>query len=132
MKQIAVQFVEVGTDTVLADESFIATVQYRVQPTIIIPGFTSLTIPTGTASVNVDLANPAENTCLFVISIVLEDGTALFTSGALEPGESVGSVTVSQALSPGEYAAVVKFEAYDPDTLSPLNTAEVGITLIVE
>lgn len=132
MKQIAVQFVEVGTGTVLADESFIATVQYRVQPTIIIPGFTTLSLPAGTAEASVDLANPADNTCLLVISIVLEDGTVLFTSGTLEPGESIGGVTLLQALSPGEYAAIVKFGAYDPDTFSPLNTAEVGITLIVK
>ncbi len=132
MKQIEVQFIEVDTNTVLADARFIATASYRVQPSITIPGLASLTLPSGETEVNVDIGNPPNNTCNMVISLVLEDGTVLFTSGILAPGESVGNVTLSSPLAPGAYSAAVCFEAYDPDDNSALNTAEVNIILFIE
>ena len=132
MKPITVQFVEVGTDIVLASESDIAMVQDRVTPMIAIPGFDRITISANTTDVHVNLGNPDSNTCGFIISLELEDGTVLFTSGLLLPGEALSDITLSEALSPGEYAAVVKYEAYDAADLSPLNTAEVSITLVVE
>ena len=132
MKPITVQFIEVGTGIVLADESFIATVEYRVQPSIVVPGLDHLTISANTTDVNLGLENPSDNACLFVISLELDDGTVLYTSGLLAPGDEVGDVTLSQALSPGTYEAVIRYEAYDADDLSPLNSAEVTISLVVQ
>lgn len=129
-KTIAVQFVEVSTGFVLASEDFIATAQARIIPTIAIPGFKDITIPAYTTDVRVDLKNPGSNTCYFIISLELDDGTILFTSEMLAPSEGIGDITLSEALSQGEYEAIVKYDAYDADDFSPLNTAEVNITLI--
>ncbi len=131
MKAIEVQFVEVGTGAVLADERFIATAQYRVQPSISIPGMASLTLPSGGGSASVSIANPAENRCQMVVSLMLNDGTVVFTSGLLNPGESVGVVALPP-LPQGVYAAIIRYEAYDAEDGSALNSAEVSISLIVQ
>jgi hypothetical protein len=132
MKPITVQFVEAGTDIVLAQETAIAMVQSRVTPTIAIPGFGRITIPANTADAHVDLANPDSNTCSLIISLELTDGTVLFTSGMLLPGEKVGDITLFEALSPGEYGAIIRYDAYDAADSSPLNTAKVSIILVAE
>jgi len=132
MKTMDVQFVEVGTSIVLTEKRFIATAEYRVQPSIIIPGTDHITINAATTTVTLNLGNPSGNTCLFVISLELEGGTVLYTSAMLAPGDTVGEVTLSQGLSPGTYTVVIRYETYDQDDLSPLNSAEVVVTMFVE
>lgn len=97
---------------------------------IIIPGFKSLTIDANQTNVYFNLYNPLGNTCCFVISVVLEDGTVLYQSDMLLPGEAVGNAMLSQPIPYGYYDATVLYEAFDPYDLSPLNNAEIEITLI--
>lgn len=99
---------------------------------IIIPGFKSLTIDANQTNVYLNLYNPSANTCCFVISLVLEDGTVLHQSNILDPGEVVGNAVISQPMPRGYYNAIVRYEAFDPYDLSPLNNAEIEITLIAK
>ncbi len=132
MKEIGIQFVEVGTDVVLASETWIATSQYRVEPTITIPGFNRIAIGANAADAVLNLENPSSNTCWFVVHLMLADGTVLYTSQPLAPGEEIGAVTLSQTLSAGTYDAIVRYEAFDdPVDLNALNSADVVVALIV-
>ena len=99
---------------------------------IAIPGYKSISIEAGATDVKVNLQNPEGNPCYFVISLLLDDGTALYQSKMIEPGKGLYEIELSKALAAGEYPATVKYETYSLDSLNPLNGAEVKITLIAE
>lgn len=99
---------------------------------IAIPGYKSITVAANQADVKVNFNNPKTNPCYFVISLVLDDGTVLYQSKMVEPGKGIYDITLSQALSPGEYGAAVKYETYSLTDLTPMNGAEVQIALIAK
>ena len=101
-----------------------------VVPGIAIPGYKSITVDADTADVMVNFQNPAENPCYFVISLLLADGTVLYQSKMIEPGKGLYEITLSEALAPGEYDAVVKYDTFSLSDLNPMNGAEVKIKLI--
>ena len=77
--------------------------------------------------------NPIENNCALVITLSLEDGTLLWTSEELQPGQVVSIITLNQPLAAGEYKnAVLKFEhlAHDEEKL-PFGGVETLVTLTV-
>ena len=55
---------------------------------IAIPGYEKLDFVAGKTAQAVNLKNPAENTCTFVLTLTLEDGETLWTGKALSPGEA--------------------------------------------
>lgn len=99
-----------------------------------IPGYESLTLKADEKKQETVLSNPAENTCLFRISLLLEDGTLLWTSKEIKPGKSSDPIRLSQPLSPGQYPnAVLKYECFAMDAdKTPLNGAEIKLTLRVK
>ena len=99
-----------------------------------IPGFESLTLQAGTKKQKIVLSNPAENTCLFQISLLLEDGTLLWVSELIEPGEDSDPIRLSKTLSAGQYPnACLKYECFAMDAdKTPLNGAEIKLTLRVK
>lgn len=99
---------------------------------IAIPGYKSITIAANAADVEVNFQNPEGNPCYFEISLVLADGTELYHSKMIEPGKGLYEITLTQALAPGEYDAVVKYDTFSLTDLSPMNGAEVQIKLIAE
>lgn len=124
-----------GPDANITGKVYVGTDGYIItlpSQGIIIPGIVRLTIDANQTDAYLNLYNPSDNECYFKISLKLDDGTVLYESGMLSPGETVGNINLSQALASGEYDAVVLYEAFDPDDYSPLNSAEVIITLIVE
>lgn len=52
---------------------------------ILIPGYTSMVMKANTKEQTVSIGNPADNDCIFVIVLKLEDGTKLFESQELKP-----------------------------------------------
>ncbi|HZK29103.1 MAG TPA: hypothetical protein VFD19_02675 [Clostridia bacterium] len=131
MKPVEVEFVEVGSDTVLTDKLFIATVVTRAQPSIIIPGMPKITINSN-FSVTPKLLNPQGN--MYSVKISLErvaDGTVLYTSPLLAPGATVGTITLTQPVASGTYDTLVRYQAYAEDGITPLNSADVETVLIV-
>lgn len=99
---------------------------------IAIPGYKKITIDADTTAVKVNFQNPEGNPCYFVISLLLDDGTELYKSKMIEPGLGLYDITLNQPLKEGEYGATIKYETFSLDTISPLNGAEVKITLIAE
>ena len=100
---------------------------------ISIPGYETLTLRADTKQQEVALNNPAENTCYFVISLYLEDGTKLWESDLIKPGESSDSIKIDRKLDEGNYSAIIHYSCFKMDEYkTPLNGAEIKLTLRVK
>ena len=99
---------------------------------IAIPGYEKLSFAAGKTAQNVNLKNPAENACTFVLSLTLDDGTTLWTGEALSPGEAFTRITLTKALDAGSYAATLHYDCYTIEDNTPLNGAEIQLTLEVK
>ena len=56
----------------------------------------------------------------------------LYTSGTIEPGKAVRSISLSRALQSGSYSLKLHIMPYDRETEAPLNDAVVTAALIVQ
>ncbi|MCD7981402.1 MAG: tRNA (uracil-5-)-methyltransferase [Clostridiales bacterium] len=103
------------------------------EDTIDIPGYGSLTLKAGETEQSVNFYNPEQNTCYFRMTLLLSDGTQLWQSGLIEPGQGLYEITLEQGLEAGEYEdAVLKYECFAmDDDRTPLNGSEIKLTLNV-
>jgi len=101
-------------------------------PSIAIPGYKSMTIKSNTKDVKVSLTNPEDNPCYFVITMSLENGKELYKSKMIEPGKGIYDITLNEELIAGEYNAVLNYETYSLENMSPMNGANIKFKLIVE
>ena len=99
---------------------------------IAIPGYEKLSFAAGKTAQAVNLKNPPENACTFVLTLTPEDGEALWTGKALSPGEAFTAITLTRALDAGEYAAKLHYDCYSITDDTPLNGAEIKLTLQVK
>ena len=99
---------------------------------IAIPGYEKLTFTAGKTAQTVNLKNPPENSCTFVLSLKLDDGESLWTGEALSPGEEFTRITLTRALGKGEYHATLHYDCYTIEDNTPLNGAEIKLTLEVK
>lgn len=98
-----------------------------------IPGYPSITIPKDTKDITVALLNPEGNPCYFTFELVLKDsGETLYTSKLVPPGKAITNITLSKALSEGEYDATLKISTYSLADQSPMNGANVETVLIAK
>ena len=98
---------------------------------IAIPGYEKLSFAAGKTAQAVNLKNPAENAAAFVMTLTLDDGTALWTGEALSPGEAFTRITLTRALPAGEYPATLRYDCYSITDDTPLNGAEIKLNLTV-
>lgn len=96
---------------------------------IAIPGFDVLTFQAGQTAQAVNLQNPAQNACAFVMTLSLEGGEVLWTGEALSPGQAFTRINLLRALEPGQYPATLHYECYTLNDQTPLNGAETQLTL---
>lgn len=99
---------------------------------IAIPGYETLRLQADSLEQTVSLTNPPENPCLFVLTLMLEDGTALWTGQGLYPGERFTAITLNKALPAGEYGALLRYDCFAAQDGAPLNGAEIQLTLVVQ
>ena len=99
---------------------------------IAIPGYEKLSFAAGRTAQSVNLKNPAENACTFVLTLTLEGGETLWTGKALSPGEAFTRITLTRALDAGEYPATLHYDCYTIEDNQPLNGAEIELTLMVQ
>ena len=93
---------------------------------IAIPGYETLSFKAGSRTQTVNITNPPENACAFVLSLALDDGEVLWTGEALSPGEAFTRITLKQALDAGEYPATLHYDCYSLQNNTPLNGAEIS------
>ncbi len=99
---------------------------------IAIPGYEKLSFAAGKRAQTVNLKNPPENACAFVLSLTMEGGETLWTGKALSPGEAFKSITLSRALPAGEYPATLRYDCFSLQDNTPLNGAEIQLTIEVQ
>lgn len=99
---------------------------------IAIPGYYQLAISAGTLIQKVELHNPSENPCNFVISMILPDGTEIFRSGMIEPGQKIDAIKLSKSLEVGTYKnAILRYECYSSIDNTKMNGADTKFILEV-
>jgi len=99
---------------------------------IAIPGYEKLDFTAGKTAQTVSFKNPPENACTFVLTLTLdESGETLWTGEALSPGEAFTRITLNKALEAGEYPATLNYDCFSLNDNTPLNGAEIQLTLEV-
>lgn len=99
-----------------------------------VTAYESIALKADTPEQSVRFENPPQNNCWLVITLSLEDGTVLWKSEELQPGQVVRSITMDRTLEAGEYEnAILSYQhwTYDDEKL-PLNGAETLVTLKVQ
>lgn len=101
---------------------------------IAIPGYEGISLKANSKEQEIGFPNPAQNTCYFQISLMLEDGTMLWRSELVAPGEVSDPITLEEPLEAGVYPnALLKFDCYTMDgVMRALNGAATKMTLFVK
>lgn len=101
---------------------------------IAIPGYEGITLKADSLEQTVALKNPEQNSCYFLITLSLEDGTILWKSNYIKPGETSSPIVLNQFLEKGNYPnAVLHYSCFKMDSeKTPLNGAETKLTLRVK
>lgn len=101
---------------------------------IAIPGYEGISLKANSKEQEIGFPNPAQNTCYFQISLMLEDGTMLWRSELVAPGEVSDPITLEEPLAAGVYPnALLKFDCYTMDgAMRALNGAATKMTLHVK
>lgn len=98
---------------------------------IAIPGMDVVNFKANETKQTVNLYNPAQNSCFFQISMLLEDGTELYRSDLIAPGKGLYEIELLQTLPEGTYdGSILKYACFSMDTEhTPLNGAEFTFTI---
>ena len=99
-----------------------------------LPAYSALTFEAGTKEQNDILQNPGENSCLLRISLILADGTTIYTSELVKPGYYTKPITLVAPMERGLYRDVtMKYECFtDDEAQSPLNGATTKLDITVQ
>lgn len=98
---------------------------------ILIPGVSKLTFAHDADQQLVHFYNPAKNTAIMKMRLQLEDGTILWESKELLPGDSVNTIHINDMPSIGHYHAFVITDCKDQNG-NALNGGIVNIILNIE
>ena len=102
-------------------------------PTISVPGYPTIYLPSGQTDVEVAFANPEGNPCYFTFQLVLKDsGEILYESKQVPPGEAITRATLTKALDAGEYPAILKISTASITDQSAMNGADMETILQVQ
>ncbi|MFV5900140.1 tRNA (uracil-5-)-methyltransferase [Enterococcus faecalis] len=109
------------------------TPQKKENESIAIPGFESMTFIKNEKKQSVNLYNPDINTCYFKLSLLLPNGTTIWQSKLIEPGNGIYEIELNQELEEGDYEnAILKYECFSMnEQQTPLNGSEIKFNLRV-
>ncbi len=96
-----------------------------------IPGYETLIFAADKTTQAVNLKNPSKNACTFVLTLILDDGTIIWTGEALSPGMAFTRITLNQALGRGDYVATLHYDCYSLTDNTPLNGADIKLNIEV-
>lgn len=78
----------------------------------------------------VDISNPKKNKYGFVISLYLGDGTLLYKSTIVNPGERISHIELSKSLDNGIYRnSIMVYRFYSTDDLRPVSQCEFPVEI---
>lgn len=79
------------------------------------------------------LDNREENTRGIVYTMALEDGTVIYESGLIEPGEGIESPKLTEHLDPGTHNVIVTAQGHDVESHKAVGgTVSAQTTLVVK
>ncbi len=100
---------------------------------ISVPGFGQINMVADQLEQTTRLYNPEQNNCYFKISIVLSDGTVIWKSDFMEPGEKADKITLLKTLPEGTYNdTTIQYDCFSMSKKSSLNNARIKLKLIVK
>lgn len=101
--------------------------------TIAIPGFESMTFVKDEKKQSVNFYNPDVNTCYFKLSLLLSDGTQIWESKLIEPGNGIYDIELNQFIDEGIYEdTILKYQCYAMnEEQTQLNGSEIKFKLQV-
>lgn len=83
---------------------------------VVVHATTGFSFAADSLNQEVNIENPAQNTCEFVVSIYLGDGTMLYQSERIRPGDCVTDIQITQTLKMGIYKnSVIAYRFYNAD-----------------
>lgn len=98
-----------------------------------IPGYSKAEMNAGDMTLKISIGNPKDNKVGMIASFKLEDGTVLFESDLLKPGQGMTEIPLNKTLEKGVYKAAVVYQCFALDeNRTRLNSAESGLTLYVK
>lgn len=99
-----------------------------------IPGYSTITINSGTKEAAIDLTNPEENHVYFQITFLLgEEQEQIYQSKFIRPGDHLYNITLDRELEPGTYDLTIQYDTFAMDEdYSPRNGASVNCILEVK
>ena len=96
-----------------------------------IPGYGTVTLPSGKTDVKMVLLNPEGNPCYFTFELVV-DGETYFTSGLVEPSKCIEDLKLTKPLKKGTYKAKLIISTYSLDeSKTQMNGSNVTFDLVV-
>lgn len=103
----------------------------KLVDSIALPGYAGLHLKAGVKEQNLTLPNPPENFCQVRMSLILEDGTVIWTSDLTVPGETA-QIILQEPLEAGDYNATLKYDCFRMDEAqSQLNGGSCNLKLHV-
>ena len=98
-----------------------------------IPGYSSAQMNAGDETLVISIGNPKENKVGFFATVKLSDGTVLYKSELLKPGQGLKEIPLDQTLEKGVYDAAVLYQCVLLDEENtPLNASESAFKLYVD
>lgn len=122
---------EIDTDAA----EFITPTPAATEPGVAIPGWGRITLPAGEIEVQISMQNPEANADWYDLSFELrlrDTDEVIFTTERISPGQYCNHVTLTRAMEPGEYAAVIHVQPYRISDQTPTNNANLETVLVVE
>src|SRR6266403_3207874 len=74
---------------------------------IFVPGYDYMSMKAGEKTIPARLYNPERNNCLIEAAIILPDGTEIFRSGKLNPGDTLDTLNLSRTVPAGMYERTI-------------------------
>ena len=98
--------------------------------TIKIPGFDSLTFTANQKNQKVNFKNPEENSCLFRMTLFIDNQQYWQSAGGVEPGKGYYEIELVDVLQPENYDGCLLVECFKEDG-TVLNSAKVKFNVKV-
>ena len=92
---------------------------------------TTLVFLNGRSEGEVKIQNIPANHYYCMVSIFLDDGTTVYESKGLKPGQYIEGIKLSQDLAKGNYGGTAYFTVTDPETLRAIATLSADVSINV-
>lgn len=99
---------------------------------VVLPGYDHIRAKSSDQEIILNLYNPKENACPFSVSLILPDGTEVFRSGMIYPGDTLNRIELNAPVPIGTYEkSVIRYYCFTADGARQLNGADINFTLEV-